>query len=147
MGPVSERIARSAATSLPECRILASRQVNAFSLPGGLIYVTQGLYARIQSDEALLAAAIAHELAHIEHKDSLKPACGSEQESLHREIAADVSGAQYLREAGYSPEDLVRLLQSTADVQPAGWAEARVQQLQREVPRSSDKKPALAAVR
>ena len=132
--PVSARIAASAATRAPECRILSSREVNAFSLPGGLVYLTQGLYDRIGTDDALLAATIAHELAHIAYKDSLKPACGSEQESLNREIAADAAGAGYLRAAGYSADDLIRLLAITGDVQPAGWAAARTQRLRQEAP-------------
>ena len=46
-------------------RIVDSRQINAFALPGGYIYVNRGLIERAeQLDE--LAGAIAHEIGHVE---------------------------------------------------------------------------------
>jgi predicted Zn-dependent protease len=46
-------------------RIVDSRQINAFALPGGFIYVNRGLIERAeQLDE--LAGAIAHEIGHVE---------------------------------------------------------------------------------
>jgi len=56
------------------CRMLASRQIDAFSLPGGLIYVTRGYYDRLANDEHL-AAILAHEIAHIVCKDSGRRPC------------------------------------------------------------------------
>lgn len=54
-------------TSLPvlpyEFRVLKSGEVNIFSLPGGLVYVTLGVFIHFEN-ESQLAAAIAHELAH-----------------------------------------------------------------------------------
>ncbi len=44
--------------------ILNSPVVNAFALPGGYIYVSRGLLA-LASDEAEMAAVLAHELGHI----------------------------------------------------------------------------------
>jgi predicted Zn-dependent protease len=45
-------------------RIVDSRQVNAFALPGGFIYVNRGLIERAQElDE--LAGALAHEIGHV----------------------------------------------------------------------------------
>jgi len=105
--------------------LLASEQVNAFSLPGGLIYVTRGLCRRVGDDDGLLAATIAHEMSHIFSGDSLKPACGTARESLQRETEADAGAAALLRVSGSSPADLARLMDLTADVQPDGWAEAR----------------------
>lgn len=46
-------------------RIVDSRQINAFALPGGFIYVNRGLIERAEHlDE--LAGAIAHEIGHVE---------------------------------------------------------------------------------
>ncbi len=44
--------------------LLNSPEVNAFALPGGQIFVTRGILARL-SDEAELAAVIGHEIGHV----------------------------------------------------------------------------------
>lgn len=46
-----------------EFRVLRTNEINIFSLPGGVIYVTLGLL-RAAETEALFVAALAHELAH-----------------------------------------------------------------------------------
>ncbi|HEV2292580.1 MAG TPA: M48 family metallopeptidase [Tepidisphaeraceae bacterium] len=51
--------------------VLNSKQVNAFAVPGGYIYVTQGLLFRLDS-EAMLAGVLGHEVAHIAHRHSVK---------------------------------------------------------------------------
>jgi Zn-dependent protease with chaperone function len=47
------------------------REVNAFTLPGGFIYVTKGLLTFVQSDHEL-AAVLAHEIAHNAKLHALK---------------------------------------------------------------------------
>lgn len=44
-------------------RILRENEMNAFSLPGGIVYITLGMVSQLEL-EGQLAAAIAHELAH-----------------------------------------------------------------------------------
>lgn len=44
--------------------ILNSPTVNAFALPGGFLYITRGLLS-LASDEAEVAAVLAHEMAHV----------------------------------------------------------------------------------
>ncbi len=46
-----------------DVRLLDTEEVNAFSLPGGIIYVTRGLLEDVQSDHEL-AGVLAHEIAH-----------------------------------------------------------------------------------
>jgi predicted Zn-dependent protease len=46
--------------------IMPGSSPNAFSLPGGLIFVTEGLASRLGSDPDQLAFVLAHELAHSE---------------------------------------------------------------------------------
>ena len=106
--------------------LLASDHANAFSLPGRLIYVTRGLYRRVKVDDVLLAAAIAHEMAHVVRKDSLRPKCRTAEASLRREMAVDRLAARYLASAGYHDDCLADLLLMTEDVQPPGWAKLRV---------------------
>lgn len=46
-----------------DVRILDTDEVNAFSLPGGIVYATRGLLEDVQSDHEL-AGVLAHEIAH-----------------------------------------------------------------------------------
>jgi len=52
-------------------RILKKEGPNAFSIPGGYIYVTYDLFDYIQSDDEL-AGILAHEIAHVIHNHALK---------------------------------------------------------------------------
>jgi Zn-dependent protease with chaperone function len=47
-----------------EPKILAQGGINAFSLPGGYVYVTKSLLEAVESEDEL-AAVIAHEMAHV----------------------------------------------------------------------------------
>ena len=51
--------------------VLNSDTVNAFSAPGGLVFITRGLYEQAATDD-LLAAILGHEIAHITNKNALK---------------------------------------------------------------------------
>ena len=51
--------------------VLASDTVNAFSAPGGYVFITRGLYERADSDD-VLAGILAHEIAHITNRHALK---------------------------------------------------------------------------
>ncbi|MCZ2846013.1 MAG: M48 family metallopeptidase [Candidatus Bathyarchaeota archaeon] len=52
-------------------RILKKEGPNAFSIPGGYVYVTSDLFAYTQSDDEI-AGILAHEIAHIIHNHALK---------------------------------------------------------------------------
>ncbi|MBP5469784.1 MAG: M48 family metallopeptidase [Candidatus Riflebacteria bacterium] len=54
-----------------KCTVLHDSTVNAFAIPGGNVYVYSGIVDFLQSDDEL-AAVIAHELAHVEKRHSLK---------------------------------------------------------------------------
>lgn len=45
-------------------QVVASQRVNAFALPGGPIYITQGLISQLQTDDQL-AGVLGHELGHV----------------------------------------------------------------------------------
>lgn len=51
--------------------VLDSDTVNAFSAPGGLVFITRGLYEQAEND-AVLAGILGHEIAHITNKNALK---------------------------------------------------------------------------
>lgn len=50
--------------------VLADDDVNAFAAPGGYVFVTSGLLNMLDN-EAQLAGVLAHEIAHVTHKDYL----------------------------------------------------------------------------
>ncbi len=51
--------------------VLDSKEVNAFALPGGYIYITRGLMAYLNS-EAELAAVLGHEVGHVTARHSVR---------------------------------------------------------------------------
>ena len=51
--------------------ILDTESINAFAAPGGLIFVTKGLI-RCCANEDALAAVLAHEIGHVQHKHGLQ---------------------------------------------------------------------------
>jgi predicted Zn-dependent protease len=65
---ILQRFMPSLQRDLPyEVRIIKEDSPNAFSLPGGIIYVTSGMLDFVKSD-AELAGVIAHELVHAENR-------------------------------------------------------------------------------
>jgi len=51
--------------------VLDSKEVNAFALPGGYIYITRGLLSYLNS-EAELAAVLGHEIGHVTARHSVR---------------------------------------------------------------------------
>lgn len=51
--------------------VLNSDEVNAFAVPGGYIYITQGLLSRLEN-EAQLAGVLGHEAAHVAKRHSVR---------------------------------------------------------------------------
>ncbi len=121
-------------------RVLADEEVNAFSLPGGFVYVNKGLIDKIPSDDEL-AAVIGHEVGHIVARHSIKKLQAMMGYSLIRiltaqvpngqdvgatadiaftqlmlgysrqdELLADTLGAKYAQLAGYDPHAMISFL-------------------------------------
>lgn len=122
-------------------KILNKEGVNAFSLPGGYIYVTADLLDYIQSDDEL-AGVLAHEMAHIIHNHALKQTEDNTKYSLMTILAvlltrepdvavlgklttitflnqysreyeeeADLTALELLMKAGYNPGGLLTFLE------------------------------------
>lgn len=51
--------------------LLDEARPHAVAVPGGVIYITTGLFNHLE-DESELAAVLAHEIAHIENRDAIK---------------------------------------------------------------------------
>ncbi len=109
-------------------RLLGSSKMNAASLPGGRVYITRGLYDRLESDDQV-AAVLAHEIAHIQTKDHFKTRCASTEEAIDREADADWHAALYLREAGIPPQAMIEVIRIIATAQPMGWSDTRIRSL------------------
>ena len=61
---IAQNIARNSDLKVPlQVTLLNSKEINAFALPGGFLYVNHGLLLETQT-EAQLAGVIAHELSH-----------------------------------------------------------------------------------
>jgi predicted Zn-dependent protease len=108
--------------------LLNSDRLGAFSLADGRIYITQGLYDYLDEDE-LLAAVIAHELAHVWAGDGERSAPRTPEARLIREVAADRFAARIMFRAGWSPSAIVEVLEITRAVQPPGYCDVRIAEL------------------
>lgn len=115
--------------------------VNAFSLPGGYVYVQQGLLTIAQTDDEL-AAVLAHEIGHVAARHAMKRlqsslgagltqllALGAARDARFQrglqlamgqvflayaredELEADRLSVKYLRAAGFKPEAIVAVLE------------------------------------
>ena len=68
--------------------VLEAPQVNAFAVPGGTIFITRGLLARMTS-EAELAGVLSHEIVHVVKKHHLKAI----QKGAMASLSADAAGS------------------------------------------------------
>lgn len=69
---VGEKVAKRSDLQVPlSITVLNSKEINAFALPGGYLYVERGLL-EAADDEAELAGVIAHEIAHVTARHSHK---------------------------------------------------------------------------
>ena len=126
---VTQLVARIAAT-LPEADrhyqfravLLDRREVNAFALPEGRIFVFTGLLDRIHRPEEL-AGVLAHEMAHVTHRHGLRKliAAGGPYYVLRlfvsdqQEVLSAVSAGSQLMVSQYYSRDIER------EADTAGW--------------------------
>lgn len=120
-------------------RVVDDDELNAFSLPGGYVFINRGLIEKVDNDDQL-AAVIGHEVAHITAKHALKRIQGAygatalelaSALSGHGALAAGISlaansilfknsredefesdrlGVKYMRLAGYNPMEMKKML-------------------------------------
>jgi predicted Zn-dependent protease len=116
-------------------KVIDRDEVNAISLPGGYIYIYRGLLRQIGNDDDALAGVMAHEVAHITERHSVKQVEKSMGTNLLLELLtrgktrqyagiaanllalkfgrgdeyeADEVGVTYMDRAGYDPRGLAR---------------------------------------
>ncbi len=72
--------------------VLDSPSINGFSAPGGIVFITRGLYDLVGTSDDALAAVLAHEIAHITGRHALKIIERAEAASGLTNIAVRQSG-------------------------------------------------------
>lgn len=104
--------------------------INAFALPGGHVYIGEGLLAIMDSEDEL-AAVLGHEIEHIDHYHCAERV--QQQQALHQiplgdllslpievfeagyskdqELEADREGTRLSVQAGYSPNGAIRMFE------------------------------------
>ncbi|MBI4340746.1 MAG: M48 family metalloprotease [Candidatus Omnitrophica bacterium] len=125
--------------------VLSDPEVNAFSLPGGYVFVNDGLVKKVASDDEL-AAVIAHEVAHIAARHAVRrfesgiglqllqlAAVATRQAQAAQglgigvqaaqlvyardeELEADRLAVKYLKAAGFDPKATLTFLEKLEDV-------------------------------
>ena len=100
--------------------VLKGDDVNAFSLPGGYVYIFEGLIKKIKSDDEL-AAVIGHEIGHISGRHNIKRLQGALGSSLLLVLSGLSSGnGNTQAESGRAINELVmessREAEITADI-------------------------------
>ncbi|MCX7987998.1 MAG: M48 family metalloprotease [Thermodesulfovibrio sp.] len=82
--------------------VLNTNEINAFACPGGIILLTRGMIQLAQSEDEL-AAILAHEIAHINHRDGIN----SIKQARWTEALA-IIGTKAAKQ--YGSDEFVRLL-------------------------------------
>ncbi len=90
--------------------ILDSEEVTALSCPGGLVFITRGMLKRVKNEDEL-AAVLAHEVAHVNHKDGL----AAIQKSRWVEAVSILGSATAQKLGGADLTNLVSLFQGSVD--------------------------------
>lgn len=120
-------------------RVIDEDELNAFSLPGGYVFINRGLIEKMDNDDQL-AAVLGHEVGHITAKHSLKRIQGAYgatvlelasaasgngalaagisltansllfKNSREDEFQSDRLGVKYMRLAGYNPLEMKKML-------------------------------------
>jgi len=81
-------------------KIVDDDKINAFSLPGGYIYIYRGLYDKLGSDDAALAAVISHETSHIVLRHVVKQISNSQDKGMLATLLALVTRSNAVASVG-----------------------------------------------
>jgi len=105
-------------------RIIDSPELNAFSIPGGYIYIYRGLLDKIGTDDDALACVIGHEAAHVVRRHVVKEQSDSENKGLLVDIATVLSRSYQVNQVGGALFELDQLHYSrVAEFEADRWGE------------------------
>ena len=100
--------------------IVDDKDVNAFALPGGWLYVNKGLLDYVQSDDEL-AGVLAHEVIHAAHHHILK--LQKEQDKLNTQLAIGAISAIFAKVPVADTGNLITGLQLVALQKVNGYSQ------------------------
>jgi predicted Zn-dependent protease len=72
--------------------ILDTDEINAFACPGGTIFITRGVLETVENEDEL-AAVLAHEVAHINHRDGVSAIQTSRLTGLATVLASETAAS------------------------------------------------------
>lgn len=81
--------------------VLDSSDINAFACPGGIIFITRGMVNAVKNEDEL-AAVLAHEVGHINHRDGISAISQSRWTEALTVIGADAAKT-------YGSQDVAKL--------------------------------------
>jgi predicted Zn-dependent protease len=90
--------------------ILDTEEVNALSCPGGIIFITRGMLKKAQNEDQL-AAILAHEVGHVNHRDGL----ASIQKSRWVEVLSILGSEGARKLGGAEMAKMVSLFEGSVD--------------------------------
>ncbi|MDR3393113.1 MAG: M48 family metalloprotease [Sulfuriferula sp.] len=96
--------------------VIESNDINAFSAPGGYVFITKGLYRKL-NNESELAGVLGHEIAHVVRKHQLKIMQQSQFIGLGAQaLGREVNGQQTIQNLiGSGAEIMSRKLDKNAE--------------------------------
>lgn len=96
-------------------RIVDDKEVNAFSIPGGYIYIYKGLLDKLGNDDDAIACVIGHESAHVVNRHVVKAIADSQSKGLLLGITAILTKSSDVAQYGDLVLDLEQLHFSRGD--------------------------------
>ena len=96
-------------------KIVDDDKINAFSLPGGYIYIYRGLYDKLGADDDALAAVISHETSHIVLRHVVKQISNSQDKGMLATLLALVTRSNAVATVGNAAVSLDALHYSRED--------------------------------
>ena len=105
-------------------RVIDSPDLNAFSIPGGYIYIYRGLLDKLGNDDDALACVIGHEAAHVVRRHVVKAQSDSENKGLLVDLASLLSRSYAVNQVGGALFELDQLHYSRlAEYEADRWGE------------------------
>jgi len=105
-------------------RVIDSPELNAFSIPGGYVYLYRGLVDKFADDDDALACIIAHESAHVARRHVVKQMSDAQGKGMLVELATILTRSGAVQQIGGALYQIDQLHYSRSDEYEADrWGE------------------------